>query len=120
MAPLLLGGLLLLVVLVLVRAIAFADAQLLIRILRYAGAAFFGAFAILLAAVGRWAPAFFLGSMAWGLATRGHVWPAGWPHFTGRSSRAKPKPGGATAVRTRWVEMELDHDTGAMRGTVLK
>ena len=44
MAPLLLGGLLLLVVLVLVRAIAFADPQLLIRILRYAGAAFFGAF----------------------------------------------------------------------------
>jgi len=23
-------------------------------------------------------------------------------------------------VRTAWVEMELDHDTGAMRGTVLK
>jgi len=35
-------------------------------------------------------------------------------------SRSAPKEGGSTSVRTPWVEMELDHDTGAMRGTVLK
>jgi hypothetical protein len=121
MAPLLLGALVLVLVMALLRAFAFADPKLLIKGLRYLGVAAFGAFAVLFAVANRWAPAMLLGSMAWGLATRGHAWPSGWPHFSGdRSSRSRPMGGESTSVRTPWVEMELDHDTGAMRGTVLK
>ena len=121
MAPLLLGALVLILILGLVRALAYADPKLLVKGLRYTGVAAFGVFAVFLAVVGRWTPAMLLGSMAWGLATRGHVWPAGWPHYSGgRASRSRPKEGESTSVRTPWVEMELDHDSGAMRGTVLK
>jgi hypothetical protein len=121
MAPFLLGAVLLILILALLRAFAFADPKLLVKSLRYAGAALFGAFAVLLAVAGRWAPAMILGSMAWGLATRGHPWPQGWPPFSGgHSSRPRSKDNKTTSVRTGWVEMELDHDTGAMRGTVLK
>jgi hypothetical protein len=34
-------------------------------------------------------------------------------------SRTKPLPGRMSRVRSAMLEMELDHDTGAMRGTVL-
>jgi hypothetical protein len=121
MAPVLLGAFGLILILALLRAFAFADPKALIKGLRYSGVAAFGGFAALFAATGRLVPAMFLGSMAWGLFTRGHVWPAGWPYFSGgRSSRSRPKEGESTGVRTPWVEMELDHDTGAMRGKVLK
>jgi hypothetical protein len=111
----------LILIIALLRAFAFSDPKALIKGLRYSGVAAFGGFAALFAATGRLVPAMFLGSMAWGLFTRGHAWPAGWPHFSGgRSSRTRPKEGESTGVRTPWVEMELDHDTGAMRGTVLK
>ena len=121
MAAVLLGAFVLILIIVLVRALAYADPKQLVKGLRYSGAAIFGSFAIFLAIVGRWFPAMFLGSMAWGLVTRGHAWPGSWPHFPGaRPSRSRPQEGKATSVRTPWVEMELDHDTGAMRGTVLK
>ena len=121
MAPLLVGAFVLVFVLMLLRAVAFADPKALVKGLRYAGAAALGGFAALFAATGRLVPAMFLGSMAWGLFTRGHAWPGGWPHYSaGRASRSRPKAGGSTAVRTPWVEMELDHDTGEMRGTVLQ
>lgn len=121
MTPLLLGGLLLFLAIVLLRALAFADPKALIKGLRYAGAAVLGAFAALFAYTGRVVPAMLFGSMAWGLFTRGHAWPGGWPNFPGgRSSRPRPRQGESTGVRTPWVEMELDHDTGAMRGTVLQ
>jgi hypothetical protein len=121
MAPLLLGAALLSLILVLLRAMAFADPKLLVKSLRYAAAGACGAFAVFLAVAGRWAPAMVLGSMAWGLATRGHPWPSGWAPFSGGpSSRSRPKQNETTSVRTAWLEMELDHDTGAMRGTVLR
>ena len=102
MAPLLLGALVLILVLALLRAFAFADPKTLIKGLRYSGAAACGGFAALFAATGR-------------------LVPAGWPHFSGGgASHSRPKEGESTGVRTPWVEMELDHDTGAMRGTVLK
>lgn len=118
MGPIVLGVAALGLILLAVRGIAFADPKLLIRILRYAGAAGLGVFTVLLAVTGRMAPALFLGSMAWGLATGGHVWPSGWPHYSRRAGR--PSSGGSSSVRAHWVEMELDHDTGEMRGTVLK
>lgn len=50
------------------------------------------------------------------------AWLLGWnglrmPSFGGRP--AQPKVGSVSRVRSAMIEMELDHDTGAMRGTVL-
>jgi hypothetical protein len=47
-------------------------------------------------------------------------------YFQWRSSRIRrrnaqgPAPGGRSNVNTGWLSMELDHDSGAMRGTVLR
>ena len=120
MAPVVLGAAGLVLILLLVQGFAYANPKSLLRILRYFGAAGLAIITVLLALTGRIAPALFLGSMAWGLATGGHVWPAGWPHFTKRQWRARPSSGASSSVRTGWVEMELDHDTGEMHGTVLK
>jgi hypothetical protein len=120
MAPVLLGAFALILVIAFLRAFALANPKLLVKSLRYSGAAALGAFAVFLAVADRWGPAMVLGSMAWGLFTNGHAWPGGWPHFSGGRARSSPKEGQSTSVRTPWVEMELDHDTGAMRGTVLK
>lgn len=120
MGPILLGVAALGVILLILRGLAYADAKLLIRILRYSGAAGLGVFTVLLAFTGRMGPALFLGSMAWGLATGGHVWPHGWPHYSRGSSRPQSRSGGTSSARAVWVEMELNHDTGEMNGTVLK
>jgi len=121
LGPILLGVAALGVILLILRGLAFADAKSLLRILRYSGAGGLGLFTLLLAVTGRMGPALFLGSMAWGLATGGHVWPHGWPHYSRGSSRPRSSTGGGTSsVRATWVEMELNHDTGEMHGTVLK
>ncbi len=120
MGPILLGVAALGVVLLIIRSFAYADVKLLMRILRYAGAAGLGVFTVLLALTGRVGPALFLGSIAWGLGTGGHVWPHGWPHYSRGSSRQRSSSSGTSSVRAAWVEMELDHDTGEMQGTVLK
>lgn len=120
MGPILLGVAALGVILLILRGLAYADTKLLIRILRYSGAAGLGVFTVLLAFTGRMGPALFLGSMAWGLATGGHVWPHGWPHYSRGSSRTQSSSGGTSSVRAAWVKMELNHDTGEMHGTVLR
>ena len=121
MTPLVLGAVVLFVILFLLRGLTTVDPKVLLRFLRYIAAAVCGIFALLLFFRGLVPVAFLLGSVAWGLATGGHVWPHGFPHFPGGSW---PSGGGrqnqTTSVRTPWLEMELDHSTGAMRGTVLK
>src|SRR5579864_8930987 len=103
----------------LIRAFVLADAKVLVRVARYTGAAGLGIVTVLLAVTGRMGAALFLGSMAWGLATGGHIWPAAWPHYSG-GHWGKRARSGATSVRAKWVEMQLDHETGEMHGTVLK
>lgn len=54
--------------------------------------------------------------MLGGLAT----WLLGWNAFSMPSFRSRPKtPGSVSRVRSAMIEMTLDHDTGAMNGTVL-
>jgi hypothetical protein len=118
MGPVALGVGALVLLLMLMRAFVLADTKVLVRVLRYTAAAGLGIFTVLLALTGRMGPALFLGSMAWGLATGGHIWPAGWPHYSG-GHWGKRASSGATSVRAKWVEMQLDHETGEMHGTVL-
>ena len=119
MGEILLGAVALIAILFLVRAFVGADPKALVRALRYVGAGALALLAIWLFVTDRFAPGMFVASAAWGLFTRGHIWPGGWPsyNFPGRS---RSTPGQATSVRTQWLEMELDHDSGDMRGTVLK
>jgi hypothetical protein len=119
MGEILLGVVALIAILLLVRAFVGADPKALVRALRYVGAGALGLLAIWLFATDRFAPGMFIASAAWGLFTRGHIWPGGWPsyNFPGRS---RSSSGQTTSVRTPWLEMELDHDSGDMRGTILK
>jgi hypothetical protein len=98
-----------------------ANPKSLAKVLRYVGASLLLAAAIWLALEDRVGIAMLLGSMAWGLFTGGHVWPGGWPHYSfPGGGRSKPGNGQSTRVATGWIEIELDHDTGAMTGKVLK
>lgn len=127
MAPLVLGILALLVLLVLGHLFVRADPKLLAKVLRYTGAGVLGAAALALFTLDRIGLGFLFASMAYGLFTGGHVWPGGWPYNLGRM---RPRPqGGAqqstgsretTQVRTAWLELELHHGTGAMTGRVLQ
>lgn len=116
MGEILLGAVALIAILFLVRAFVGADPKALVRALRYVGAGALLLLAIYLVARDLIGPAVFVASAAWGLFTRGHIWPGGWPTFPGRSRSA---PGQTTSVRTAWLEMELDHDSGDMRGRIL-
>jgi hypothetical protein len=116
----LLGALALVVIIALFRLFITADPKILAKVLRYTGAALLAAAAIGLALTERVNLAILLASMAWGLFTGGRVWPGGWPHYHFPSGRSKPGNGQTTKVRTGWIEIELDHDTGAMNGTVLR
>jgi len=119
MIDVLVGAFSLILVLILLHGFTRANPKSLAKGVRYLGAgalvlgaAFFLVRGIVPAAV-------LLGSMAYGLFTGGRVWPGGWPHWH------FPQGGGAsrdqtTRVSTEWIEMELDHNTGEMRGRVLK
>jgi hypothetical protein len=124
MIDLLIGAFALVLILVLLHGFARADPKSLVKGLRYLGAgalvlaaAFFLVRGIVPAAV-------LLGSMAYGVFTGGRVWPGSWPHWhfphPGGGARAQTQTGQTTQVATEWLDMKLDHDTGEMRGRVLK
>jgi hypothetical protein len=110
--PLLLGIATLILLLWLLNFFTKADPRLVLRSARIGGgiAALLGALA--LALVGRESIAVPLG--VGGLALLG-LWPLS-RSFGGRTQKS---PGQVSRVRSAFLEMELDHDSGAMRGRIL-
>ena len=94
-------------------AFASIDPHKLAPVVKFAGG--FGALggAAFLAARGQFQLALPLGFAGLGLL--------GWlpGSFAGFGARSQKTPGQTSRVRSGFVEMELDHDTGAMRGRIL-
>lgn len=111
---LLFGLILIFAILYFGRAFANADARVLAARLRKIGgvAALFGAGFFLFA--GRIAPAIFFATLALALFGRGLPYPLGRPGKTRKSS------GQTSSVRTSYLEMILDHDSGSMAGRLLR
>jgi len=116
MPEILLGALVLVGLIWIARQFLGADPKALAKMLRYLGAGLLGAGALGLFAMDRVGVGMLLASMAWGVFTGGSIIPGGWPHW----GRGRASAGQTTTVRTDWIEMELDHDTGAMRGRVTR
>lgn len=107
----LLGLVLLATLLLCVRAFTTADPGRLADRVRKGGGVLLIAAAIGLIATGRWLVALPLAAM--GLSLLG----IGGGHFAG-SGYAPRRPGQRSTVRSAWVEMELEHDTGRMNGRI--
>lgn len=90
-----------------------ADPKLLKKLLRTAGSGVLLAIAGFLLFRGHVETAIPLGLFGLGLLGWGPLASSGW--FT----RMQKTPGQASRVRTDFLDMELDHDSGAMRGTIL-
>src|SRR5215467_16281502 len=111
MPTLLLGVLVLLLILWAMNAFARADPRTVVRFAKVSGGTAALAGAATLAATGRVGLAVPLGIA--GLTLLGL-----WPGMSAFGRRARS--GGQTSrVRSAFLEMELDHDTGAMRGRIL-
>jgi hypothetical protein len=97
------------------RAFATVDPRKLAPVVKFGGG--FGALggAVFLAARGQVLLAVPLGFA--GLGLLGWL-PRNFPRF-GFAARTQKTPGQTSRVRSAFVEMELDHDTGAMRGRIL-
>ena len=96
-----------------VNAFSKADPKQAARFLRYIGggaALLFAAFLLFRGEIGIAIPVgvFDLGLLGWV-----SLWPAAF------GARTQKSTGRASRVRTAFLEMELDHDSGAMRGQVL-
>jgi len=83
------------------------------RVLRYIGAGTALLFAVFLLVRGQIWPAISIGLIGLGLLGYVSLWRAS---FSGRTQKT---PGQVSRVRTAFLEMELDHDSGTLRGQVL-
>ena len=113
MPALLLGVVVLILLLFAGYSFSKADPKQAVRVLRYIGGGAALLFAVFLLVRGAIGPAVSIGLI--GLALLGYVslWRAS---FGGRTQKS---PGQVSRVRTAFLEMELDHDSGALRGQVL-
>jgi len=113
MPAILLGVVVLLLALFAIRAFSKSDPKQVARVLRYGGGCGALALAAFLGARGQIALAVpvavtglgLLGWLPWGAASFG--------------ARTQKSPGQVSRVRSAFIEMELEHDSGAMRGRVL-
>lgn len=107
------GLLALALVLLAMRGFVIANPTVLARRVRMAGALTALGGAAVLALRGNGQIAFWVGLLGVWLLVGGQAgWPRGW---SGRSS-----PGNASRVVTDHLDIELDHDTGAIRGQILR
>jgi hypothetical protein len=111
--PLLLGVAVLILLLWAAKAFSKADPKQAARLIRYmggCGALIFAAFLLFRGEIGVAIPVgvFGLGLLGWV-----SLWPAS---FAGRTRKST---GQVSRVRTAFLEMELDHDSGAMRGRIV-
>jgi DnaJ-like protein len=113
MPTLIFGVLVLVLLLWALNAYSKADPKVLAKVLRPAGGVVALAVAAFLLMRGHLEAAIPLGLAGLGLL--------GWGPFASSSlfQRMQKTPGQVSRVRAAFVEMELDHDTGAMRGTIL-
>jgi hypothetical protein len=111
--PLLLGVVVLILLLWAGNSFSKADPKQTAKLLRKLGGGAALLFAAFLLFRGEIGPAVTVGVI--GLGTLGWVplWPAS---FGGRTQKS---PGQVSRVRTAFIEMELDHDSGAMNGRIL-
>ncbi len=112
MAAALLGIAALFLLLWALNAFTRTDPKVAARVLKTSAGTGALAGAVILVALGRFGLALPLGLA--GLALLG-LWPGG----MGFGRRARRSPGQISRVRSAFLEMELDHDTGAMRGRIL-
>ena len=112
MASVLLGVAALVLLLWALNAFTKTDPKIAARVLKTSAGVAALAGAVILVALGRVGIALPLGIA--GLFLLG-LWPGG----MGFGRRARKSPGQVSRVRSAFLEMELDHDTGAMRGRIL-
>jgi hypothetical protein len=111
--PLLLGIVVLILLLWAAKAFSKADPKQAAKLLRLLGggaALIFAAFLLFRGEIGVAIP---VGTVGLGLLGWISLWPAS---FGGRTRKS---PGQVSRVRSAFLEMELDHDSGAMRGRIL-
>jgi hypothetical protein len=111
--PLLLGVVVLILLLWAVNAFSRADPKQAARVVRFMGGGAVLIFAAFLLVRGEIGLAIPIGAVGLGLLGWISLWPA---TFGGRTQKS---PGQASRVRSAFLEMELDHDSGAMRGRIL-
>ncbi len=110
--PVLIGVAALILALVALRGFANINPTLLVQSVRRGGGIAALAGAAFFAATGRFPMAVPLGFLGLGLLD--------WiPGRSGFGARARPTPGQSSTVRSQMIEMELDHDSGEMRGTFI-
>jgi len=111
--PLLLGVVVLILLLWAVNAFSKADPKQAARLLRYIGGVAALIFALFLLTRGEIGLAVPVGAVGLGWLGWLTLWPAS---FGGRTQK---RSGQVSRVRSPFLEMELDHDSGAMRGRLL-
>jgi hypothetical protein len=111
--PLLLGVVVLVLLLLAIGGFSKADPKQTARLLRFMGggaALIFAAFLLFRGEIGIAIP---IGAVGLSLLGWISLWPAS---FAGRTQKSS---GQTSRVRSAFVEMELDHDSGAMRGRIV-
>jgi DnaJ-like protein len=111
--PLLLGVVVLVLLLWAANSFSKADPKVAARLLRNLGGVALVLFAAFLFFRGEFGPAITVGVVGLGMLGWVSFWPA---TFGGRTQKSA---GRVSRVSTAFVEMELDHDTGKMRGRIL-
>lgn len=113
MPTLLIGVVILILGLWALNVFSKSDPKMLARLVRWAGGSAALALASFLLVRGQFGLAVPVGAIGLGLLGWISLWPAS------LGARTQRSPGQVSRVRSAFLEMELDHDSGSMRGRVL-